>query len=129
MLKYDLNSKNFMIYAMKSYRSPNILMSEFEEDMKRVKYIKRMIGRFQATGVLKERIILNHIIVLGNVFGVEFTTKMLFFKLNSKHYEVLKPFLLFLQYLPDTIDSVDGHILNTRVIPLDPIVVEALRKL
>jgi len=128
-MSYDLNSKNFMIYAMKFYRAPNILMSEFEEDIKRVKYVKRMIGRYQASGVLKERIILNHIIVLANVFGVEFATKMLFLKLSPKHYGVLKPFLVFLQYLPDTIDSIDGQTLNTGVIPLDQTVVDVLRKL
>jgi len=128
-MNYDLNSDNFLIYAMKFYHKPNTIMSEFEEDLKRVKYIKRMIGRFQATGVLKERLILNHIIILGNVFGVEFTTKMLFFKLNKKHYEILKPFLLFLNYLPDYINSVNGIVINTKEIQLDQVVVQRLREI
>lgn len=126
---YDLNNDNFHILAIKFYQKPNTIMSEFEEDMKRVKYIKRMIGRFQTTGILKERLILNHIIVLANVFGVEFTTKMLFFKLNKKHYEILKPFLLFLNYLPDYINSVNSEIINTKTIALNQTVVDRLREI
>jgi len=113
---YDLNEENFMIYAIKSYKKPNTIMSEFEEDLKRIKYIKRMIGKFLVTGVLKERLILNHIIILSNVFGVEFTTRMLFYKLPKKYYEVLKPFLIFLHYLPDEINSINGVSINTHEI-------------
>jgi len=126
---YDLNEDNFMIYAIKFYHKPNTIMSEFEEDMKRVKYIKRMIGRFLSTGVLKERLILNHIIILANVFGVEFATRMLFYKLSKKHYEVLKPFLVFLNYLPKEINSLNGEILNTTTIGLNQVVIDRLREI
>ena len=126
---YDLNEENFMIYAIKSYKKPNTIMSEFEEDLKRIKYIKRMIGKFILTGVLKERLILNHIIILSNVFGVEFTTKMLFYKLPKKYYEILKPFLLFLQYLPKEINSINGVCINTSEIAMNPIVIQKLREI
>ena len=58
----DLNDDNFMFYAMKAYESPKCIMSEFEEDLKRIKYVKRLIKRYKATGEIKERLILNHII-------------------------------------------------------------------
>jgi hypothetical protein len=126
---YDLNEENFMIYAIKSYKKPNTIMSEFEEDLKRIKYIKRMLGKFLSTGVLKERLILNHIIILSNVFGVEFTTRMLFYKLPKKYYEVLKPFLLFLHYLPTEINSINGTIINTNDIVMNPVVIQKLREI
>lgn len=126
---YDLNDDNFMIYAIKSYKKPNTIMSEFEEDLKRIKYIKRMIGKFLSTGVLKERLILNHIIILSNVFGVEFTTRMLFYKLPRKYYEVLKPFLLFLHYLPVEINSINGICINTNDIAMNPVVIQKLREI
>ena len=63
----NLNDDNFIIYAMKAYDRPNCVMSEFEEDLSRIKYVKRLIKRYKTTGELKERLILNHIIVLSNV--------------------------------------------------------------
>ena len=78
----DLNDDNFMIYAMKCYESPNCIMSEFENDIKRTKYLKRLFRRYKVTNILKERLILNHIIVLYNLFG-DHTTKFLFFKIDS----------------------------------------------
>jgi len=76
----NLNDENFIMYAIKAYNKPNCVMSEFEEDIKRIKYIKRLIKRYSITGDLKERLILNHIIILSNVFGIEATVRMLFLK-------------------------------------------------
>ena len=104
----NLNEDNFLIYAMKNYNSPNVTMDEFEEDIKRLKYIKRLIKRYKSTGELKERLILNHIIVLGNVFGVEATVRMLFYKFDQEDLSIIKTFLLFLQYMPARVRGIKG---------------------
>lgn len=98
---YDLNDGNFLIYAAKSYDRPQILQVEFEDDLKRIKYIKRLLRKYRQTGDCKERLILNHIIILSNVFGVEASVNMLFFKVDEDDYPALKTFLLFLNYLPN----------------------------
>lgn len=94
-------------------------MSEFEEDIKRIKYIKRLIKKYLATDDLKERLILNHIIILSNVFGVEATVRMLFLKLDRKLYPILKTFLLFLNYMPDMIYGIDGKTILSADITVD----------
>lgn len=119
MTTIELCNDNFLIYAMKAYNKPGVIQSEFEEDLKRIKYIKRLIKRYKTTGKLKERLILNHIIVLGNVFGVEAAVNMLFFKLDEEYYDSLKSFLVFLSYLPKVVDGIKGIRLNTSDIPLD----------
>jgi len=124
---YDVNADNFLILAIKHYDKPNCLLSEFDEDMKRVKYIKRLFKRYKSTGDLKERLILNHIIILGNVFSVEFTVKMLFYKIEPEHYSILKPFLVLLSYMPDTIKSINGNIIRSSDIIMDDTVIGALR--
>jgi len=97
-----LNDKTFIVFAMKSYDNPQCEdIEEFYEDINRVKYIKRLLGRFIKKGVLKERLILNHIIIMGNVFGPLATSRMLFFKLEEELYSSLKTFLLYLGYLPE----------------------------
>lgn len=96
----DLNDDNFLIYAIKSYDKPQIIQTEFEEDLKRIKYVKRLIKKYKQTGEFKERLILNHVIILSNVFGVEPTVNMLFFKLDPEDYPVLKTILIFLSYMP-----------------------------
>ena len=79
----DLNDENFLLFAMKAYESPTCILSEFEEDLKRIKYVKRLIKRYKTTGELKERLILNHLIILSNVFGTKNSVRMLFYKLLS----------------------------------------------
>lgn len=127
MIFDDLTDDNFIIYAMKSYDRPNCIMSEFEEDLKRLKYIKRLIKKYKVTGELKERLILNHIIVLGNVFGVESTVRMLFFKFDEEDYNILKTFLLFLDYMPRIIKSVKGKTLYSADIGIDLFIGKRLR--
>lgn len=125
----DLNENNFLIYAMKCYNTPNCIMSEFEGDLKRIKYIKRLIRRYKATGDLKERLILNHIIVLSNVFGTEATVRMLFYKIDSSDYHILKTFLLFLSYMPKIISGINGKNINSSDITVDLDVGQRLRSI
>lgn len=123
----NLCDENFLIYAMKAYDKPNCIMSEFEEDLKRLKYVKRLIKRYRVTGELKERLILNHIIILSNVFGVDATVKMLFFKFDQEDYSILKTFLLFLNYMPKLVVGIRDHTLNSSDISVDLFVAKRLR--
>lgn len=124
----DLNDDNFLIYAMKAYESPNTILSEFEDDLKRIKYVKRLIKKYKLTGDLKERLILNHIIVLSNVFGVEPTVRMLFFKFDEEDYHILKTFLLFLNYMPQVIKNVNGEPIVSGDVTIDIYVAKKLRE-
>jgi hypothetical protein len=94
------------LYAAKYYDNPECFdTEEFFTDLKRFKYLKRLFNKYKDCGELKERLILNHIIVIYNVFGVEPATRMLFFRLGD-HYEYLKPFLEFLGYLPKSVNNI-----------------------
>jgi hypothetical protein len=114
---------------MKAYDKPNCIMSEFEEDLKRIKYIKRLIRRYKITGELKERLILNHLIILTNVFGVESSVKMLFYKLDREDYDILKTFLLFLNFMPQMIRGIKGININSSDISIDIFVAKRLRSI
>jgi len=122
----DLTDENVLLYAVKAYDRPICIITEFEADYKRVKYIKRLIGRFKLTGELKERNILNHIIIFYNVFGIEAATRLLFYKVDDKDYDILKTFLIFLNYMPVIVYGIRGQdILSTNI----PINVDVLDKL
>jgi hypothetical protein len=123
----NLCDDNFLIFAMKAYDKPNCIMSEFEEDLKRIKYVKRLIKRYRVTGELKERLILNHLIILANVFGVDSSVKMLFYKLDRDDYDILKTFLLFLNYMPKLILGINGININSSDISVDIFVAKRLR--
>lgn len=125
----NLNDDNFMIYAVKAYSSPQCIMSEFEGDLKRTKYIKRLFRRYKLSGGLKERLILNHIILLNNVFGAEATIRILFYRVDRKDYDVLKTFLLYLNLMPDTIKGIKGIDIRSSDIPVDLHIAEVLRQL
>lgn len=89
-------------------------MEEFQEDMNRIKYIKRLLGKYEKGGLLRTRLILNHIVVLNNVFGPEACCRILFYKIEDRFHSYLKSFLQHLQYLPQSIPEVD-----ISVIPFD----------
>jgi hypothetical protein len=125
----DLNEENFMIFAIKCYESPNTVMSEFEEDLKRIKYIKRLVKKYRVTGELKERLILNHIIVLSNVFGTEGAVRMLFYKFDREDFHVLKTFLLYLNFMPTVVPSINGQPLHSGDITIDLFVAKRLREI
>ena len=98
----DLNDDNFVLYAAKHYENPTCSpLDEFYDDLQRFKYIKRLFSRYEANGELRERLILNHLIVLYNVFGIDATTRMLLFRIDQEYYSILKTFLVYLNYLPN----------------------------
>ena len=93
---------NVMMFAIKHYDNPQCEGErEFYDDMKRFKYIKRLLRKHKDTGVLKERLLLNHIIVLNNLFGHEACVTLLLFKIQREYWETLKSFLLFLNMIRD----------------------------
>lgn len=121
-----LTNDNFVLFAMNHYDNPQChTTQEFEEDMKRFLYLKKLFSRYKASGELRERLILNHIIVLYNLFG-ENTTKMLFFKIEKEHWSTLVTFLIFLERMPE---KVEEYGIVTANIPLDEDVIQALRKI
>ena len=116
-----LNEKNLLLYAAQNYKNPRFSdIEEFHEDLKRFKYIKRLLNRYLESDELSERLILNHLIVIFNMFGIEAALNILDLKLEDKHWPVVKPFLIFLNYIRN--DQYTG-------ITMDPTVVEALRKI
>ena len=125
----DLNDDNFMMYAMKCYTAPHCIMSEFESDIKRTKYLKRLFRRYKITKSLKERLILNHIILLNNVFGTEATARILFYKIDERDYDILKTFLMYLNLLPDGVYGINGKNIPLIDIPIESNVAEILSKI
>jgi len=111
-----LTEENFIMYAMKMYENPQCkTIAEFYEDLDRIKYVKRLLYKYINRGVLRERLILNHIIILTNLFGALAASKMLFFKLDENMFSALKTFLLYLNYLPEEIEEVPIKIIETDV--------------
>jgi len=101
MIFNELNEENFLLFAIKNYENPQAVTKEdFDRDLNHFKYIKRLLKRYRNTGELKVHLILNHFIVLYNIFG-EAATPMLFFKIEKELWSVMKTFVIFLNKLPD----------------------------
>jgi len=126
----NITDDNFLLYAMKYYDNPQCLgHKDFYDDMKILKYIKRLINRYIATGELKDRLILNHIIMFGNIFPIHVATRILFFKLPKEMWAILKTFLLYLNYMPDKIEKIDGEIIYSADISVDLNITKILREI
>lgn len=126
---YDnLNDDNFTMFAMKNYENPHCTdVLEFQDDLKRIRYIRRLFSKYEQTGDLKDRLVLNHLIILYNVFDAKAATKMLILKLDDQlHY--LKPFLVFLNYWTTDFGLVNGKKIIDSDITLDQNIVKILRQ-
>ena len=122
-----LTESTFLLYAMKHYDNPQCTeMSEFEEDIKRFQYLRKLFSRYRQDEDLKERLILNHLIVIFNVFGPQ-ATNMLFMRLHEYH-EYLKPFVLYLNYMPELL-VYDDMIVNADSINGDMFIATRLREI
>lgn len=122
-----LTESTFLLYAMKHYDNPQCTeMSEFDEDMKRFQYLRKLFSRYRQDQDLKERLILNHLIVLYNVFGLE-ATNMLFMRLHEYH-EYLKPFVEYLNFMP-AILAYDDYVINSKSIMPDSYIKETLKEI
>ena len=123
----NLTESTFLLYAMKHYDNPQCTeMSEFEEDIKRFQYLRKLFSRYRQDGDLKERLILNHLIVIFNVFGPQ-ATNMLFMRLHEYH-EYLKPFVLYLNYMPELL-VYDDIVVNADSINGDMFIATRLREI
>ena len=112
---------NFELFAAQHYNNPECTsVEEFKEDLSRFKYLKRLLKRYEQAGDLQERLILNHLIVLYNVFGIEAAGRMIWYKVDENHWPIIKTFLVFLHYLEES---------HKVEIPLDNNVIQRLREL
>lgn len=126
----ELTEDNFIMYAIKHYDDPNCRgMNEFLDDLKRFKYIKRLFRKHSAGKELKERLIINHLIIIYNLFGPEAATRMLFFKTEKRFWSQLKTFLVFLNYMPEVILVSPAVTIRSSDIPIDQEVATSLRKI
>ena len=101
----ELNENNYVIFAIKNYENPHAVTKEdFEEDLKRFKWVKRLLKRYKTTGVLKAHLLINHFIILYNVFG-EAGTALLFYKIEATYWRQIKAFMLFLNRLPTSMSK------------------------
>lgn len=117
----ELTEENFTLFAAKNYNNPQCMdIEEFHDDLARFKYVKRLLRKYASTGILQERLVLNHLIIIYNVFGIQAANRMIFHKIEPELWSALKPFLVYLNYLPEN-EKVD--------IPLDPYVSNVLRKI
>jgi hypothetical protein len=122
-----LNRDNFMLYALGQYTNPQCNgMTEFTEDLNRIKYVKRLLKKYNRSGKIRPILLLNHLTILGNVFGPRGAARMLLFKLEPNLYPPLKTALLYLNYIGE------GMVLESirlDTIPVDGRLAEALRSL
>lgn len=125
----DLNDLNVILYAAKCYERPNCIDSEFDEDYKRIRYIKRLLHRYRITGEIKERLLLNHLVVAQNVFGIEPTTRMLFVRISEKDYSALKTFLVYTSAMPEVVRGINGRDIHSEEIDLDLKLINLLQNL
>ena len=121
-----LTDDNFLLYAMHHYDNPQChSVQEFEEDLKRFLYLKKLFSRYKTNGELRERLILNHIIVLYNLFG-DSTTNMLFHKIDKEHWSSLATFLIYIERMPEKIEQ---HSIESSQLGVDEKIVSVLRKI
>jgi hypothetical protein len=122
-----LTESTFVLYAMKHYDNPQCTeITEFEEDMKRFQYLRKLFSRYRLDDDLKERLILNHLIVLYNVFGSQ-ATNMLFMRLHEYH-QYLKPFVEYLNFMPQVV-AFDDIMINANSIDSDSAIVTRLKEI
>jgi hypothetical protein len=126
-----LDDSNFILYAAANYDNPQCYdTDEFYDDLKRFKYLKRLFNKYREANELKERLILNHLTVIYNVFGPVPGARMLFFKLEG-YYDLLKPFLVFMNFMPDIVCNIGSENKDIKSVDLsmDSGIIRTLRKL
>ena len=116
----DLIEENFLMLAMREYNNMQCTdIEEFYDDLKKIKYIKRLFNIYKNDGQLKERLILNHLITWYNVFPVQSGTRILFYKIEEQFWPMLKTFLIFLDRMPDKIGPIRRKEIKSTDIKLD----------
>ena len=127
----QLDDSNFMLYAAANYDNPQCYdTDEFYDDLKRFKYLKRLLNRYKETGELKERLILNHLTVIYTVFGSTPATRLLFFKLEG-YFNLLKPFLVLMGHMPERVENIGpfNRTYKNVDIEMEESIIKVLRKI
>lgn len=125
----NLTNDNYLLYAIKAYDKPNCITSEFKDDMKRFNYLKRLFRRYVKLNELREQLVLNHIIVLNNVFGPKVCCRLLFFKMPKEYYSALKTYLMSVNIMQDIVTGIKGKDIISSEIQVDMKIAEGLRKI
>lgn len=125
----DLNESNVLLYAAKCYDKPSCIQSEFDEDYKKFRYIKRLLNRYRISGKLKENLLINHLILTQNVFGIDASTRILFFRIDKRDWSALKTLLIFTSAMPKVVRGIRGQDIISSDISLDQNLVDILRRL
>ena len=126
----NLTEDNVILYAMKHYENSQCLSEvEFHNDLKIIKYVKRLLNRYERTGEIKERLMLNHLIMLSNVFPVVVLTRILFLRIPQEYWVELKTFLVFLKYMPEVVETINGKEIISSDISIDMKIANKLRKI
>jgi hypothetical protein len=129
-MTFELTEDNFLFFAIKHYDNPACKgIDEFEDDLKRFSYIKRLFNKPGEESDLRTRLILNHIVVLCNLFGTSNIANMLFLKIEEKYWIHIKTYLTYLNCMPDSPMSINGKTIRDSDIPLDQSLIDFLRKL
>lgn len=123
----QLNDDTVLLYAIKAYDKLNYVKSEFEEDYKTFRYVKRLLQRYRATGDIRQNLILNHLSLIYNMFGIEAGTRLLFYKMDEADYSSLKTFLVFLNTMPEMVHGINGREIRSSDLPIDMNVANILR--
>ena len=126
----DISENNIELYCMKYYDNPQCIGTEdYRDDMKRFKSLKRLLNHYLTTRELKHRLILNHLIMIYNLFDNEAATRILFYKIDENSWQVLKPFLIYLKRMPKVVRGIRSKDIRESDIILDQNVVKQLRSL
>tara|TARA_Y100001951_G_scaffold99456_1_gene101516 strand:+ start:1137 stop:1520 length:384 start_codon:yes stop_codon:yes gene_type:complete len=122
----ELTNENYLMFALLHYDNPHCVdIKEYFEDVRKLKYIKRLFNRYKEDGIVKERLIINHLICFYNVFESDAATRLLFFRVGQEYYSILKTFLVFLNKMPDQVNKN----LYASDITMDEKIIEILRKI
>jgi hypothetical protein len=118
------------MYAMKNYANPQCVdIEDFYEDLNRISYVRRLFVKYKKNNSLRERLILNHLIILYNVFSAQEISNLLFFKIEREYWSALKTFLVYLNFMPEKLLFLDNYIILTTDIALDDNIINILRKI
>jgi hypothetical protein len=125
-----LTDKNYIMYAMKNYANPQCVdIEDFYEDLNRISYVRRLFVKYKKNNSLRERLILNHLIILYNVFSAQEISNLLFFKIEREYWSALKTFLVYLNFMPERLLFLDNYIIMTTDIALDDNIIDILRRI
>lgn len=131
MMNVLLSNENFIMFAMKAYNNPRCYnISEFHDDLNHIKYLKRLLRRYKEKRTLTPlqlRLILNHLIIIFNVFDIDWAVRILFFKMEKQLWNVLKTFLVFLSFMPDKLTSITKKDIFSSDIKVDMYIARLLR--